>query len=58
MSNFTENWMFAKILNRNLNFQKMWGSTHSQKNEKRIDITFERVSIVCALAQLTQIENV
>ena len=39
-------------------FRTFEQTTHTQSTRKRNDIDFERVSIVCALARLTNKENV
>ena len=54
MNKFTENECLP-----NLDIFRKFETTHPQKYaRKRIDIVFDSVSFVCALEQLTEIENV
>ena len=48
----------CQILNLIYFFGKFEQTTHTQSTRKRIDIDFERISIVYALARLAKIENV
>ena len=47
----------CQILNLIYFFGKFEQTTHTQSTRKRIDIDFERISIVYALARLAKIEN-
>ena len=48
----------CQILNVNLNFRNLRKPLTRKSTRKRINIDFEMVSIVCALARLTKIGNV
>ena len=56
MNEFTENECLPNF-ELKFKFLENWREPLTQKYEKRIDIDFERVSIVCALVQLTKTEK-
>ena len=58
MNEFTENECLPNFELKFNFFENLRKPLTLQNSRKRIDIDFERVSIECALARLTKIENV